>query len=840
MKNTIKLSAITALMAAIGLMTVMGCKNDSDKDDANGEHWLISSQKTSTVKDGILDSNYSYTSYSWIAYNRNGTDYEEKYTTGSSSPDSGSPSFYSEHHNTRNGQTSLSTTETISRYYNQNTGVHTLSPTTSSTTATYDSASGLTSSSTTVSSAGTTTTYYSIALLIDLNGAKTYQHTPVGGNWYNIIKIQDGRTLETSYYNEQSGLISTTTYIQPDNAEIRSKLPNFTLYSTRYFLSASSIINSYQTAEVLPWEEPTGSTWNYDWDGLTIRVKTFNDSVLSSQTDYTYAKRNPNVSLNPEGIEYEYLGGGVWSGYGFELKRWGDYWYGENGKIYLWTGTGSNVVIPEQINGKPVTGIEGVSKPTSKGAFANCYKLTGVTIPNSVTSIGGGMGGWNQGAFGNCWSLANVTIGNSVTSIGSNAFRNCYSLASVTIPNSVTSIAYDAFSNCYNLTNLTIGNGVTSIERGSFSGAPLTSVTFQGTIPRDGFVFDEYGYERSLNDPDLVEKYLEGGPGTYTRPSTSNTWTKQGGNGGGSNPSDGTGWTTVTDSNIGTWPFYAIAFDNGKFVAGVYGDKISTSTDGVTWTAAANIGITTMAIAYGNGKFVAGGHGGAMSYSSDGITWTPITNVPFGASADIMAIAYGNGKFVVGGTTGSNTVYSSDGITWQAVANSILGTASLGGSAAVSAIAYGNSKFVAAGNGKAATSTDGVTWTAAASIDNSSEAIAYGDGKFVIVGMYGKMVYSADGATWTPVTDSTFGTSNIHTIAYGGGKFVAGGNDGKMATSPDGVTWTAITDNPFLVADPTYSSVQTIAYGNGKFVVGGTTDLTDVNLSGKMACLSDN
>jgi hypothetical protein len=37
------------------------------------------------------------------------------------------------------------------------------------------------------------------------------------------------------------------------------------------------------------------------------------------------------------------------------------------------------------------------------------------------------------------------------------------------------------------------------------------------------------------------------------------------------------------------------------------------------------------------------------------------------------------------------------------------------------------------------------------------------------------------GVTWTAVTDSAFGTSDINGIAYGGGKFVAVGKDGKMA-----------------------------------------------------------
>jgi len=45
------------------------------------------------------------------------------------------------------------------------------------------------------------------------------------------------------------------------------------------------------------------------------------------------------------------------------------------------------------------------------------------------------------------------------------------------------------------------------------------------------------------------------------------------------------------------------------------------------------------------------------------------------------------------------------------------------------------------------------------------------------------MAYSTDGATWTAVTDSKFGTNGIYAIAYGNGRFVAGGEEGKMAYS---------------------------------------------------------
>ena len=73
-------------------------------------------------------------------------------------------------------------------------------------------------------------------------------------------------------------------------------------------------------------------------------------------------------------------------------------------------------------------------------------------------------------AFSNCTGLTSITIPDSVTSIGGYAFSDCTSLTSITIPDSVTSIDHDAFSGCTGLTNVTIGNSVTRIGYSAFYG----------------------------------------------------------------------------------------------------------------------------------------------------------------------------------------------------------------------------------------------------------------------------------------------------------------------------------------------------------------------------------
>ena len=102
-----------------------------------------------------------------------------------------------------------------------------------------------------------------------------------------------------------------------------------------------------------------------------------------------------------------------------------------------YVGTSSNVVIPSEYEGLPVTGI-------GEYAFAECDDLASVTILEGVTSIG-------MDAFYGCSNLVSVVIPDSVVEIGSKAFYYCYNLIFMDIPNSVTSIGTDAFYGCHDL-----------------------------------------------------------------------------------------------------------------------------------------------------------------------------------------------------------------------------------------------------------------------------------------------------------------------------------------------------------------------------------------------------
>lgn len=156
-----------------------------------------------------------------------------------------------------------------------------------------------------------------------------------------------------------------------------------------------------------------------------------------------------------------------------------------------------NVIIPYVVGYDEVNSI--YYGPDGDPGFSNCRSITGIEIPNSMTTI-------PEYAFQYCSSLQNIVIPNNVTSIGESAFKecsslktvtlpdnlliissrmffNCNSLESIIIPNTVLTLGEYAFSGCEALTSITIPNGVTSIGQGAFySCASLTSIIIPDTV----------------------------------------------------------------------------------------------------------------------------------------------------------------------------------------------------------------------------------------------------------------------------------------------------------------------------------------------------------------------
>lgn len=122
--------------------------------------------------------------------------------------------------------------------------------------------------------------------------------------------------------------------------------------------------------------------------------------------------------------------------------------------ITKWTGSDAVAVVPDMIEGLPVTEIGGWS-------FFNCATVTKVVLPDTITNIG-------NNAFNSCTALTEINIPNGMTSVGDSAFSGCSALNEIVIPNTVKSIGSNTFSGCKVLETVVIPESVTSIGGSAF------------------------------------------------------------------------------------------------------------------------------------------------------------------------------------------------------------------------------------------------------------------------------------------------------------------------------------------------------------------------------------
>ena len=158
----------------------------------------------------------------------------------------------------------------------------------------------------------------------------------------------------------------------------------------------------------------------------------------------------------------------------------------------------ASATIPEKVNYCDITY---VVKRIGAGAFEDCYALTSVTIPNSITSI-------ESFAFKNCQSLNSINIPKSVVFIKPTAFSNsgiyndesnwedsvlyisdCLIQAkrgltgSYIVKEGTRLIINEAFAGS-NLTDITIPNTVTDIGVGAFQYSALTSIIIPNGVTK--------------------------------------------------------------------------------------------------------------------------------------------------------------------------------------------------------------------------------------------------------------------------------------------------------------------------------------------------------------------
>jgi len=188
----------------------------------------------------------------------------------------------------------------------------------------------------------------------------------------------------------------------------------------------------------------------------------------------------------------------------------------------------------------------------------------------------------------------------------------------------------------------------------------------------------------------------------------------------------------------------------------------------------------------------AGAEGRVYTATNPASTWTKNTSVS--AHTNEFCVAYD-------GST--NYVISGDGDTpgYQiSTAQSPTGTWTIGeepiSSSAIQGVAYGNSKWVLCGvSGKIATATDPTgTWTLHASspLSGTIYSVFYGNGYWVAVSDSGELYTATDPtSTWTEHASSPFANA-LYGVTYANETWVAVGSNGKILTcgkDPTG-TWT--------------------------------------------------
>ncbi|MGN0442472.1 MAG: leucine-rich repeat protein [Acutalibacteraceae bacterium] len=245
-----------------------------------------------------------------------------------------------------------------------------------------------------------------------------------------------------------------------------------------------------------------------------------------------------NVSAYASALESaEYVSGEETSDFGYSEL--------DDGTLYIneYNGSGEEVVIPSEIDGKRVTKIgtalflnnkEIKSAVISDGipeiggeAFGNCTNLADVSIPDSVAVIGfnafegtawydaqpdgivyagkvaygykgempentsvefkDGTKGIGDVSFNGLPNLTSVKIPDSVINIGGYAFTGCGNLKSIIGANGIKTIGTFAFDNCTALENINLPKGLTSIGDNAFSKCEsLKSITIPEGVTKIG------------------------------------------------------------------------------------------------------------------------------------------------------------------------------------------------------------------------------------------------------------------------------------------------------------------------------------------------------------------
>ena len=205
--------------------------------------------------------------------------------------------------------------------------------------------------------------------------------------------------------------------------------------------------------------------------------------------------------------------------------------YDDHVEITYYTGDAAVIVVPAEIEGLPVTGIdrgafsytnlESITLPATVTSIeweslAYCNKLKGIYVDENnpvysndalgilfnkdkteIVQVPGAMEGIYQipdeverimpYSFAGCENLTKVIVPAGVKCLDYHSFSRCSSLTEIVIPDRVTRIEDRCFSGCSSLTTISIPNSVTYLGERAFSGcSSLTSIVLPDRLTEIG------------------------------------------------------------------------------------------------------------------------------------------------------------------------------------------------------------------------------------------------------------------------------------------------------------------------------------------------------------------
>lgn len=203
------------------------------------------------------------------------------------------------------------------------------------------------------------------------------------------------------------------------------------------------------------------TSWNTQPDGSGTDYYDLSDISMLSTVDEDTVTLYAQWLLGTAGLQYALL---------------------EDGTYAVYSGSGTDVIVPAMYHGASVTAIY-------DSAFHSCDTLVSITIPDSVTSIG-------MSVFYSCENLVSVTLPDSITSIGHSAFVCCFSLEHITLPDNIATLSDSIFMGCTSLVSVDMPDSLVSIDGDAFSFCTMLSsiVIPQGVTSIDESAFGLCSY----------------------------------------------------------------------------------------------------------------------------------------------------------------------------------------------------------------------------------------------------------------------------------------------------------------------------------------------------------